>query len=76
MKEWIVQYYCDQSGDHTAEIADCLSQGKKVFTDKQKMLKFVDQCSHVINLDELFDVAPEGRKQTLEKSFFEDSNGF
>ena len=48
-----VNYACDSDGDHTTPLTECTTSQEKEFKDVNTMLKFINECSYVYNLDDL-----------------------
>ncbi len=53
-----VHYVCDSEGDHKATLADCITNKTKTFISHSEMIKFIDECTQIINLDEVLGVLP------------------
>lgn len=51
MDSSVVEFACDENGNHRASMADCISSAKKTFNNEQEKLAFIAECTYVYNLD-------------------------
>ena len=53
-----INYACDPEGDHTASISTCVDSKTKSFdkNDRESILKFIEECSYVHNLEEILEL--------------------
>jgi hypothetical protein len=53
-----INYACDPEGDHTTSISKCVDSKTKSFdkNDKEGILKFIEECSYVHNLEEVLEI--------------------
>lgn len=59
-----VEFACDSSGNHKAGISQCVDSKKRKFSSLNKAIPFIEECSYVYNLDELFMGVPEEKVPT------------
>jgi hypothetical protein len=65
-----VHFMCDASLDHTANMSDCITSSMREFDSLIGAQSFIDECTYVTNLDELFGVVPKEKVQGLDKTLF------
>jgi len=71
---YIVEYACDNNGNHQANVSECTESRTKEFNAAELAVSFIKECSYVYNLDNLRVIMPEFAPEIQDKITELDTN--